>query len=540
VTLHLRLNKPVVKCLTLLAGVAFLILPYCGDRARAGTQQSSKVQESRGKQIYVQGTSPSGKEILAYIGDSSIEVPASAMPCANCHGIDGMGKPEGGVKPSNLTWEAMTKPYGLVHTDGRQHPPYTERGLELAIARGVDPGGNKLNSVMPRYQMSPQDQADLIAYLKVLGKDRDPGISDNKIVIGTAVPAKGALVEMGQALKAVTAAFFDELNSQGGIYGRRLELKFVETAETPAATRAKIESFLKDEQVFAMIGAIIAGAEGETVPLLAQHEVPLIGPITLYPQTGLPLNRQVFYLLPGADVQARAMVKFAAQKPELKNAGTEVLYPQSAVNTGVFEAIESQSKIDGLSPPRAYTYVAGHFEVVDAVKQVRETKRNLVFFLGNTEEAVSFLNEAEKLNWFPIVVLTGAGGGKAIFDAPVGFEGKIFLTFPASPADQTAEGINEFRALAEKYKLPNQHLATQISAYSAAKILAEVLKRAGRDVSREKVIHELESLYEYPTGLTPSITFGPNRRVGAMGAHVVAIDLKGKRIVPASGWIKVE
>jgi ABC-type branched-subunit amino acid transport system substrate-binding protein len=451
-----------------------------------------------------------------------------------------MGKPEGGIKPSNLTWEAMTKPYGLVHSDGRQHPPYTERGLELAIARGADPGGNRLNSVMPRYQMSPQDLADLIAYLKVLGKDRDPGISDNKIVIGTVVPAKGALAEMGQAMKAVTAAFFDELNSRGGIYSRRLELKFVETAETPAATRANVEHFLNNEQVFAMTGALIAGAEKETVPLLALREVPLVGPITLYPQTGPPLNRQVFYLLPGLDVQARAMVKFAAQKPELKNAGTEVLYPQSAINVGVFEAIEAQSKTVGLSAPRAYTYVAGHFDVVDAVKQVRETKRDLVFFLGNTEEAVSFMNEAEKLNWFPTLALSGAAGGKAIFDAPVGFDGKIFLTFPASPADQTAEGLSEFRALAEKYKLPNQHLATQISAYSAAKILAEALKRAGRDVSREKVIHELESMYEYPTGLTPSITFGPNRRIGAMGAHMITIDLKEKQFVPVSGWIGVE
>jgi ABC-type branched-subunit amino acid transport system substrate-binding protein len=534
------MNRPVAKSLAVLASLAIWIVPYCGARVRAGTQQSSKLQESRGKQIYVQGTSPSGKEILAYIGDSSLEVPASAMPCANCHGIDGMGKPEGGVKPSNLTWEAMTKPYGLVHADGRQHPPYTERGLELAIVRGADPGGNKLNSVMPRYQMSPQDLADLIAYLKVLGKDRDPGISDNKIVIGSAVPTKGALAEMGQAVKAVITAYFDELNSQGGIYSRRLELKFVETAETPAATRANIERFLNDDQVFAMTGAVIAGAEAETVPLLAQREVPLIGPITLYPQTGLPLNRQVFYLLPGADVQARAVVKFAAQKPELKNAGTEVLYPRSAINVGVFEAVEAQCKKDGLSAPRAYSYVAGHFDVVDAVKQLRETKRDLLFFLGNTEEAVSFMKEAEKLDWFPTVVLSGAGGGKEIFDAPVGFEGKMLLSFPTSPADQSAEGVREFRALAEKYKLPNQYLATQISAYSGAKILTEVLKRAGRDVSREKVIHELESMYEYQTGLTPSITFGPNRRIGAMGAHAVAIDLNGKRFVPVSGWIRVE
>ena len=52
-----------------------------------------------------------------------------------------------------------------IYTDGRKHPAYTARGLEFAITRGVDPGGNKLQSAMPRYQMSKEDLADLVVYL---------------------------------------------------------------------------------------------------------------------------------------------------------------------------------------------------------------------------------------------------------------------------------------------------------------------------------------------------------------------------------------
>ena len=49
----------------------------------------------------------------------------------------------------------------------------------------------------------------------------------------------------------------------------------------------------------------------------------------------------------------------------------------------------------------------------------------------------------------------------------------------------------------------------------------------------------LEGLYEYRTGLTPAISYGPNRRIGAMGAYVITVDLKTKQLVPASGWIGV-
>jgi ABC-type branched-subunit amino acid transport system substrate-binding protein len=497
-----------------------------------------KLRETRGKQIYIQGTSPSGKEILAYLGESSLEVPGSAMPCANCHGLNGEGKPEGGVDPSNLRWESLTKPYGLTHANGRQHPAYNERGLELAITRGTDPAGNKLLNVMPRYQMTSGDLGDLIAYLKRLGKDRDPGIYESKIVIGTAIPAKGALAEMGQAVKAVTTAYFDELNSQGGIYNRRLELRVIETGETPAATRAALERLLADEQVFAMTGAFIAGAEKELTPLLAQKEVPLIGPLTLYPQTGFPLNRQVFYLLSGTDGQLRALVDFAARKPELRNPAVAVVYPRSEINANILQAINDQSKKHGWSAPQSYDHVAGQFDAAAAVTKLIQGNRTVVFFLGSSDEAMSLMKEAEKVSWFPSIFLPSANAGSGILEAPAGFDGKLFLSFPTSPTDQTEEGIKEFRALSAKYQLPTKHLAAQISAYSAARILAEALKKAGKDVSREKLIQVLEGFYEYRTGLTPAISYGLNRRIGAMGAYVITVDLKTKQFIP-SGWVGI-
>ena len=525
--------------LVFLAVLVFLLAVGWKAQGQVSAPDEGKLSQRRGKQIYVQGTSQSGKEILAYLGESSLEVPGSAMPCANCHGLNGQGKPEGGIDPSKLTWESLTKPYGLIHADGRKHPAYTERGLELAITRGTDPAGNKLLNVMPRYQMTRGDMADLIAYLKLVGKDLDPGVYENKIVIGTAIPTKGALAEMGQAVKAITSAFFDELNQQGGIYDRRFELRFIETGETPAATRANLEQLITQEQPFAMTAAFIAGAEKELVPLLAQREVPLIGPLTLYPQTGFPLNRQVFYLLSGADGQFRALVDFAARRPELRNPGVAVVYPRNEINQSLLEAIRGQSKKQGWIDLKSYDYATGEFDV-SAVPTLKQANRTVVFFLGNSGEAISFMREAEKVSWFPSIFLPSANAGAAILEAPAGFDGKLFLSFPTSPADQTAEGLNEFRVLWAKYNLTPKHMAAQISAYSAAKILAEALKKAGKDLSREKLIQVLEGFYEYRTGLTPAISYGPNRRVGAMGAYVTTVDLKTKQFLPASAWIEIK
>ena len=507
--------------------------------ADAPLQDSLTAQERRGKQIYVQGTSSTSRqEILAYLGDASLEVPGSAMACANCHGLNGEGKPEGGVIPSNLTWEALTKPYGVTHPGGRTHPPYTERALELAITRGLDPAGNKLLNVMPRYQMSREDMADLIAYLKRLGQSSDPGVTDSSISIGTILPSRSNLASVGEAIKAVTTAYFQEVNSQGGIYNRKIELKIAVTADTPAATSANIKRFIEDEHVFAMTSAFTAGADRELTTLMKELEVPLVGPLTLYPQVDFPLNRQVFYLLPGMDEQARALVKFASQRLPDQKAVVLILYPEGGQPAGVMEAIQDQCRKSGCGALQNISYQRVNLDLPAFARKLSQTSANSLFFLGTGEEALALMKEADKLRWSPFLYLPGAPvAGNQMFDAPLSFNRKIFLPFPTSPADQTTEGVGEFRALAAKYGLPAQHLAMQVSVYSAAKLLVEGLKRAGKELSREKLIEALEGLNKYETGLTPAITYGPNRRIGAMGAHIITIDLEKKQFMPASPWV---
>ncbi|HEY9402654.1 MAG TPA: ABC transporter substrate-binding protein [Pyrinomonadaceae bacterium] len=558
---NLQLRALVALSFIALAACLHLSLPRASSRVSAQTTATANAttasspqspsgvvtltpEEKRGKQIYLRGTSASGREIAAYLGEASLEVPASTITCAGCHGADGQGKPEGGITPSNITWSALTKPYGITHASGRKHPPYTERALELALTRGLDPAGNRLLGVMPRYQMAREDMQDLIAYLKRLGTDRDPGVTDTEIRVGMLVPAKGALAEMGQVIKSVIAAYFAEVNGQGGIYNRKIELKFAETGDTAAATAANVERLITGEQIFALSGAMIAGADREVATLAQTSEVPLVGPFTLYPPVGASVNRQVFYLLSGIEDQSRSLVVFAAQKfaddKATAAARAAVVYQESELNAGVAASAEEQIKKAGWSAPATVKYARGKFDAGVLVRELSAKGVNSVFFIGGGEDQRAFLTAAEKAQWTPALYMPGALTGKDILDAPPSFKGRIFLSFPSVPADIKPAGLENLRALAGKYKLPQGHVAAQISAYVSAQLLVEGLKRAGRDLSREKLIGALEALYEYDTGLTPPLTYGPNRRIGAAGAYIVSVDLEKKQFTPASGWIGIK
>ncbi len=519
-----------------LAGLAIMCPALLGPRIAAVSQNPLTPEEQRGKRIFFYGTSSAGREIVAAMGDAGLEVPGNLMACANCHGNNGLGKVQGATKSSNLTWESLTKPNSETSSPKRIHPPYNDQLLTAAITEGIDPAGHRLRSAMPRFQMSAEDLTDLVSYLKKLGSDRDPGVSDDKLVIGTILPT-GSLAAMGQSVKAVLTAYVSEVNSQGGIYNRTIELKFVEAGETPAATRAAVERFIKEEHVFALTGAFIAGYEKEILALVDQQGLPLIGPLTLYPQTEEPLNRQTFYLLSGVSEQARALIDFAAKQYGPKNPQVAVVYSRNQLNLETLAVIVEQSKKDGLSALQTFEYPSHHFDAVELTRRAKQTNADAVFLLGSESgEIVAFMNEAEKLSWYPSIYISSAQSS-GIFAAPAGFDRRVFLSFATSPADQTASGLQEFHSLAEKHKLPNTNVAAQISTYIAAKLMVEGLRLSSKDPSRESLIRSLESLRDFQTGLTPPITFGADRRIGALGAYVITVDLKEKKFVSVSDWI---
>ena len=467
--------------------VLLLLLPVL-----LGASSGLTPQEENGKRIYLEGVSSSGGEITAVMTEG-VEVPAAAVPCSGCHGRDGRGKPEGGVSPSDVTWSRLTRPYGATHPSGRSHPPYDERLLKRAIAMGLDPAGTPLHVAMPRFRMSHEDMADLLAYMKKLGLEGETGVSGDEVRIGLVLPPAGPLAPLGETVRAALAERFERINREGGVYGRRIALR---TFEPPAASRAEAGAgFLEREEIFAGVAAFFAGADSELAALFADRQVPLVGPFTLHTPDASP-NRHVFYLHPGIEEQSRALAAFARSRLDLKQPA--VLAPSDASFDAAVEATGSGTVLrydPGEFDPRA---LARRLEGADPV-----------FFLGSGPEAVGLARALEGSP--PHLLLTGGAADGSLFTAPRAFQGRIFLALP-----DLAPG--------------NESL--QRTALAAAEVLHEGLRRAGRNLTRERLIEALEGLRGFPTGFSQPVTYGPGHRLGIREPWLVSLDLEGRKLVP--------
>ena len=495
------------------------------------------LQEKRGKAFYLRGESASGQEITAMMGE--VDVPASTLTCAGCHGSRGEGRTEGGVTAGSMSWTSLTKPYGHTDEGGRKHPAFSEASFIKAVTAGLDPASNKLAVAMPAYRMPQEDMANLIAYLKRIDSDTDPGLTDTTIVLGTVLPENAALSGLAQSMREVLQAYFAEINARGGVYNRKIELRVMQG--DAKVTVPNVKHLIDDDQVFAIVSGLTAGAEDGIAALAQEKEVPFIGPSTLLPQRGLPLNRYIFYLLPGLKEQARALATFAGKKTDAAKSHVAILSPDTEFNRTIAAAIEDQAKKLRWSSVSTIYYARDGFSSTRYVNELNQKGIDTVFFLGSGAEAAALLSEAESVDWTPPLYMLGSLIGRNIADAvKPKMKDKVFLAFPTVPTDVSAVGAAEYTALLQRNKLESKHAAAQASAIAAARILVHALEICGKDLTRERLITTLEGLYEYDTGLMPKITFGPNRRIGILGAYIVTLD-PDKKLFPATAeWVAVD
>ncbi len=488
--------------------------------------------ERRGRTIYRTGISQSGHEVVALIGPDALEAPGAAMPCVNCHGGDGRGRPEGGVTPTDLTWPHLTKPYGLRHASGRSHPPYDESRLKRAISMGLDPAGNELHMAMPRYRLSLSDMADLMAYLKRLGDEPQPGIYDNVVRIGTLLPREGPLGAQGRAIEAALRANLEETNAQGGVFGRRLELVVADLSGDQAVRTASLRDLTESEEVFALAGIVLAGAEERSKSILLDSAMPIVGPFTRHPLDSFPLPPRVFYLHSGIQGELLGLARSIEERLGR--------HPRAALVRRGFRS-EAELLAERVREMGWTDLIPADLGDGDSVQhtlnEIKGQGIEALFILAPPSLADALLREADAIGFHPLVCLPGSLAGKEILSAPSGFQGRLFLAYPFLPQDWTASAQSRYRRLAERHELPRQNRNAQILAIAASDVLVEGLRRSGRDLTRERFVRALESLKALRTGWMPAISYDPNRRVGNRGVHIVQVgDVRGTNSL-SSRWI---
>ncbi|CAI8933048.1 Amino acid/amide ABC transporter substrate-binding protein (HAAT family) [Pseudomonas sp. IT-196MI5] len=354
---------------------------------------------------------------------------------------------------------------------------------------------------------------------KRLAEDRDPGLTPDSLYLGTLLPTTGPLSEEGATVAAVLNGCVARINAAGGIHGRQLRLTILDPGADRVSAEKALDRLIDEERVFALIAPLAPALDVDLAVRLERAGIPLIGPLSLQ---GTPhTSRQIFEPLPGLREQLIALAEYAGASLRVLQGPTLIAYPD---DSGQRLAAQELSQ-----------YLQGHAWQKVRLQAYDPTRIDLplgsrsVFYLGSGSDFSRLAERLQTAGQVPYLFAASNQVAGNLMQVPDGFSRRVFLAYPFVPSDWTLAGRQALTRLREHQGLGDQHAVLQVGAFSSMMLLSEGMKQAGRDASREKLVSALEGLRDFDTGLTPLISFGPGRRQGLSGAHIVTVDLPGQR-----------
>jgi branched-chain amino acid transport system substrate-binding protein len=326
------------------------------------------------------------------------------------------------------------------------------------------------------------------------------GVTDSEILIGALGQLNGPFAFIGVPGRDNMQIAIDKINGAGGINGRKLRLQF-EQASTPAESVAAAKKLVEDDKVFVLVIATGSTGAAAAADYVRAAKIPTYNTVGATPIIREPFARNVFHgTIPPASITGQALIDIGFQAvPKAAKVGVlagTYAFPQSHL-AEIKPRLEKRAGME---------LVVEQFDAAasDFTAQLVSFARHrceLVIILGSFKEAGFAIKQAPEKGLTDVIfVIDGSAVNNAIIPI-VGADNTKFIwgyfngPYFTTQDDPPIAGYR--RLLLDKYggALPQgRPNIYDLIGYGSTYILAQVLKRAGHDLSWNAVIDAWETL----------------------------------------------
>jgi ABC-type branched-subunit amino acid transport system substrate-binding protein len=333
------------------------------------------------------------------------------------------------------------------------------------------------------------------------GGSTDTGVSGSTIKVGGTFFNGGYLDKYSQVTENAAKAYFNFVNDQGGICGRKIQFDTCDTGGNADGTVGCLTKLADQDNVFTM-GPSLDFNLDIVQPFLASHKLPWVGDSGLYDaefQSPWMFPTQI----PGFDVGALIATQ-AIQTLHAKKIGISLLNTVAGPQcTAKAQQVAQKLGVDASA-------TAANPEVVSLLdSQVGTLKQagvDTVLFCNDPVNTIKFIQAAQRVGWKPTFV----GGFVAADDVPLaaGSDAVGMYGFTAYDFYKAATaGIKQYLQITEYYYPNTFHHFYEQAAYIGAEALVAALRATGPNLKRDAFLKALKSMTDFDTGMGLHLNF---------------------------------
>lgn len=360
--------------------------------------------------------------------------------------------------------------------------------------------------------------------------------SKTEIKLGNTVPYSGPASFYGVVGQA-TAAYFAKVNDEGGINGRKVTVISLDDALAPPKTVEQVRKLVEQEEVDAIVNQVGTATASSVRQYLNAKGVPQLFVMSGSNNFQQPKGfRYTTSALMSYEFEAKVYGQLIAKdKPSAK---VGILYQNDDYGKDYLQGLKAG--LGGKALTAEITYEQSDPTLDSQVLALRAAGVDVVVLAAYSKQVSQSMRKMTELGWKPQVWISHVSAQVHPTLALVGLENTIGVMTAAvvkDPSDPTWHNDADYKAwLAwmNKYQ-PKGDLANSahasVYAYSAA--MAQVLKAAGDDLSRENILKQMISLKEFAAPmLLPGITMSMSADNYNMFRKIQIMRFDGKRWVP--------
>ncbi len=349
------------------------------------------------------------------------------------------------------------------------------------------------------------------------------GVTDSEIKIGSHMALTGPAAVVGQLIGNGSKMYFKYINDKGGIHKRKIKFILEDDAFMPSRAKEAVKKLINRDKVFAIVAPLQGAGILASVPDIKAAKIPVLFPMSASNALFKPVKKGIFGWVVPYYVSSAIQIDMAMELGKKKIA---LINQWGPVGKDNIEGATKQLKKYGLELAMVENLKQRKMDYSGLVAKMKSKGIDCVLTATTIQWTAPLMKEIERQGWKVTTIIGHGSSDIPLLNRLAGtaVEG-AYVVMNHVPVATNNPTMNAYRAILKKYGGDARPGMYHFIGYAIAKMFCEALEQTGQDLTREKLIQNLESWKDHDTGWIGRLTYSPESHTGAQ--TMVTVQIRG-------------
>ncbi len=299
------------------------------------------------------------------------------------------------------------------------------------------------------------------------------------IVLGQSCALSGPSGALGISFMQGANRYFDEVNSNGGVNGRKIRLISMDDFYEPDYAVKNTLELIQDKKVFAMFGEIGTPTSKAVIPIISKYKVPFLMPFTGAKLLREPNNRYIINMRSSYEHETNDLIEYLIN--EKKKSRIAIFYQNDSYGKAGLGGVEKALANRGVKLIAEGKYRRNTLLIESAINNIIDKKPDAIVMIGAYKPCAVFIQEVKRRTKGEIIFANISFVGSQALVEALDYQAKDVIISQVVPLPKEVDSLQ-----GENFVFTE--------GYLAAKLFVKALQNSKEPLSRKSFLDSFSTL----------------------------------------------